>query len=37
MQSKFSNLADKLSEINNKYCKTCMERKNITQNANLLG
>ena len=29
MQSKFSGLADNLSEINNKDCKECMERKNI--------
>ena len=27
MQSKLSNLVDNLSEINNKDCKTCMERK----------
>ena len=29
MPSKLSNLVDNLSEINNKDCKTCMERKNI--------
>ena len=29
MLSKLSNLVDNLSEINNKNCKTCMERKNI--------
>ena len=29
MQSKLSDLVDNLSEINNKDCKTCMERKNI--------
>ena len=29
MQSKLSNLVDNLSEINDKDCKTCMERKNI--------
>ena len=29
MSSKLSNLVDNLSEINNKNCKTCMERKNI--------
>ena len=27
MESTLSNLADKLSEINNKDCKKCMERK----------
>ena len=31
MQSKLSNLADKLSDINTKDCKTCMERKNRMQ------
>ena len=29
MPSKLSNLVDNLSEINNKDCKTCIERKNI--------
>ena len=29
MSSKLSNLVDNLSEINNKGCKICMERKNI--------
>ena len=29
MPSKLSILVDKLSEINNKDCKTCIERKNI--------
>ena len=29
MQTKCSNLVDNLSEINNKDCKTCIERKNI--------
>ena len=29
MQSKLSDLVDNLSEINNKDCKKCMERKNI--------
>ena len=29
MQSKLSDLVDNLSEINNKDCKTCMDRKNI--------
>ena len=37
MQSKLSNLADNLSEINNKDCKKCMERKKLDQNMNLLG
>ena len=35
MQSKLSDLADKLSEINNKDCKKCMEKK-LNQNVNLL-
>ena len=29
MQSKLSDLLDNLSEINNKDCNTCIERKNI--------
>ena len=29
MPSKLSDLIDNLSEINNKDCKTCIERKNI--------
>ena len=29
MQSKLSDLVDNLSEINNKNCKKCMEKKNI--------
>ena len=29
MPSKLLDLVDNLSEINNKDCKTCMERKNI--------
>ena len=29
MQSKLSDLADNLSEISNKDCKKCMERKKI--------
>ena len=29
MQTKLYNLVDNLSEINNKDCKTCIERKNI--------
>ena len=31
MQSKLSDLADNLSEINNKECKKCRERKNISE------
>ena len=37
MQNKLSDLADNLSEINNKDCIKCRERKKIDQNANLLG
>ena len=37
MQGKLSDLADNLSEINNKECKKCMERKKLDQNLNLLG
>ena len=29
MQSKLSDLVDNLSEINNKNCKKCMQKKNI--------
>ena len=29
MPSKLSDLVDNLSEIDNKYCKTCIGRKNI--------
>ena len=36
MQSKLWDLAYNLSEINNKDCKKCMERKNLDQNVNLL-
>ena len=36
MQSKLSNLVDNLSEINNKDCKTCMERKNIIDAKNVM-
>ena len=36
MQSKLSDLVDNLSEINNKNCKTCMEKKILNQNVNLL-
>ena len=37
MQSKLLNLADNLSEINNKDWKKCMERKKLDQNVNCLG
>ena len=37
MPSKSSNLVDNVSEINNKNCKTCVERKISNQNASLLG
>ena len=38
MQRKLSGLADNLSEINNKDCKKCMERKKkLDRNVNLLG
>ena len=37
MPSKLSNLVDNLSEINKKDWKTCMERKVLNQNVNLLG
>ena len=37
MLSKLSNLFDKLSEINNKNCKTCMERKNIKSECDFIG
>ena len=37
MQSKLSDLADKLSEINNKDYKKCKERRKLDQNMNLLG
>ena len=36
MQIKRSNLVDNLSEINNKDCKTCIERKNITSECELI-
>ena len=36
MPSKLSNLVDNLSEINNKHCKTCIERKMLNHNENLL-
>ena len=37
MQSKLSNLADNLSEINNKDCKKCMERKKIRPECEFIG
>ena len=36
MSSKLSDLVDNLPEINNKDCKTCMERKISNQNLNFL-
>ena len=36
MQSKLSDFVDKLHEINNKDYKTCMERKNIKSECELL-
>ena len=37
MQSKLSDLVDNLSEIKNKDCKTCMERKNIKSECDFIG
>ena len=37
MQSTLSDLVDNLSEVNNKDCKKCMERKKLDHNVNLLG
>ena len=37
MPSKLTNLVDYLSEINNKYCKTCIERKNIKLECEFIG
>ena len=37
MQSKLSDLVDNLSEINNKDCKTSMERKNIKSESKFIG
>ena len=37
MRSKLSDLVDNLSEINNKDCKTCMERKNIKSECEFIG
>ena len=37
MSSKLSNLVDNLSEIKNKDCKTCIERKNIESECEFIG
>ena len=37
MPCKLSSLVDNLSEINNKDCKTCMERKNIKSECEFIG
>ena len=37
MPGKLSNLVDNLSEINNKDCKTCIERKNIKSECEFIG
>ena len=37
MPSKLSNLVDDLSEINNKDCKTCIERKDIKSECEFIG
>ena len=37
MPSKLSDLVDNLSEINNKDCKTCIERKNIKSECEFIG
>ena len=37
MSSKLSDFVDKLSEINNKDCKKCMERKNIRSECEFIG
>ena len=37
MSTSLSNLVDNLSGINDKECKSCMERKKKNQNAILLG
>ena len=37
MWSKLSDLVDNLSEINNKDCKTCIERKNIKSECEFIG
>ena len=37
MPSKLSDLVDNLSEIDNKYCKTCIGRKNIKCECEFIG
>ena len=37
MPSKLSDLVDTLSEINNKDCKKCIERKNIKSECEFIG
>ena len=37
MSSKLSSLVDNWSEINNQDCKTCIEKKKLNHNVNLLG
>ena len=37
MESKLSDLADNLSEVNNKDCKKCMERKKIRSECEFIG
>ena len=37
MQSKLSDLVDNLSEINNKDCKKCVEKKNIKSECEFIG
>ena len=37
MQSKLSDLVDKLSEINQKECSDCMESKNIKSECEFIG
>ena len=37
MKSKLSDLADNLSEINNKNCKKCLERKKIRSKSEFIG
>ena len=37
MRSKLSDLVDNVSEINNKDCKTCIEKKNIKSECKFIG
>ena len=37
MESKLSDFADNLSEVNNKDCKKCMERKKIRSECEFIG